>query len=116
MRPLRDRAFQAKLRQDVLSWLQSTGYDIDRSVLANITGRDYRSIIFHLVYLLDPGHLFNDKAKFEDEFVLLLKTLRYPFVAQIDPKWLAAPASMHAWPNLLAVLHWLSEMGKVGGH
>jgi kinetochore protein NDC80 len=112
-RPLRERAFQAKLRQDILTWLPTTGYDIDKNVLMNITGRDYRAIVYHLVYLLDPGYLFNDKARFEDEFVLLLRTLRYPFAAQVDPKWLAAPASMHAWPYLLAVLHWLSDMSKV---
>jgi len=42
-----------------------------------------------------------------------LKALRYPFASQIDTKWLAAPASMHSWPFLLGMLHWLVEMGKV---
>jgi kinetochore protein NDC80 len=112
-RPLRDRAFQTKLRQDIVAWLQNTGYDIDNRVLMNITGRDYRAIVSHLLYLIDPGYLFNEKAKFEDEFILLLKTLRYPFASQIDSKWLAAPASMHTWPYLLAVLHWLTETSKV---
>jgi hypothetical protein len=42
-----------------------------------------------------------------------LKALRYPFAAQIDAKWLAAPASMHSWPFLLGMLHWLVEIGKV---
>jgi kinetochore protein NDC80 len=101
------------MRQDILAFLQYTDYDIDMKVLVNITGKDFRSIVFHLVYILDPSHLFSDGAKFEDEFILTLKAMRYPFAGQIDPKWLAAPASMHSWPFLLGALHWLVEMGKV---
>jgi kinetochore protein NDC80 len=101
------------MRQDILAFLLHTDYDIDMKVLVNITGKDFRSIVFHLVYILDPCYLFTEGAKFDDEFVLTLKAMRYPFAAQIDPKWLAAPASMHSWPFLLGALHWLVEMGKV---
>lgn len=81
--------------------------------LVNITGKDFRAIFHHLVELIDPWHPFDPKVRFEDEFLPALKALRYPFVAQIDVKWLAAPASMHSWPSLLGMLHWLVEMGKV---
>jgi kinetochore protein NDC80 len=81
--------------------------------LVNITGKDFRLIFHHLVELIDPWHPFDPKARFEDEFLPALKALRYPFASQIDTKWLAAPASMHSWPFLLGMLHWLVEMGKV---
>jgi kinetochore protein NDC80 len=101
------------MRQDIHSWLQSTGYEISMQTLVNITGKDFRSIFHHLVELIDPWHPFDPEMRFEDEFLPALKALRYPFAAQIDAKWLAAPASMHSWPFLLGMLHWLVEMGKV---
>ncbi|KII88961.1 hypothetical protein PLICRDRAFT_53458 [Plicaturopsis crispa FD-325 SS-3] len=111
-RPLRDRPYQVKMRHDIINWLQHTGYEITMQVLVNITGKDFRAIFQHLVYLLDPCHPFDPKARFEDEFIPALKSLRYPFVNQMDVRWLAAPASMHSWPALLGVLHWLVEMSK----
>lgn len=112
-RPLRDRQYQTKMRQDIISWLQSTEYDISMQTLANITGKEYRNIFHYLFSMLDPGYPFNPQARFEDEFISALKCIRYPFVGQVDPKWLAAPASMHSWPSLLGVLHWLTVMCKV---
>ena len=112
-RPLRDRQYQTKMRQDIVSWLQSTEYDISTQTLANITGKEYRNIVQYLFSMLDPGYGFDPQMRFEDEFIQALKCIRYPFVGQIDPKWLAAPASMHSWPHLLGVLHWLIVMCKV---
>lgn len=80
--------------------------------LTSITGKDYRAMFQHLVNLIDPCYPFEPKVRFEDEFQPALRALRYPFVSQIDNKWLAAPGSMHSWPALLAVLHWLVDTGK----
>ncbi|KAG6885070.1 hypothetical protein C0993_006149 [Termitomyces sp. T159_Od127] len=112
-RPLRDRQYQTKMRQDILSYLQGAGFEITMASLANITGKDFRAIFDFLVLTLDPSHPLGQSARFEDEFVPALKALRYPFAHQIDNKWLAAPASMHSWPSLLGVLHWLVEMCKL---
>lgn len=115
-RPLRDRHYQLKMRQDILNYLQSGGFDISMASLANIQGKDYRAIFDFLLLTLDPSHPLGQSSRFEDEFVPALKSLRYPFAHQIDNKWLAAPASMHSWPSLLGVLHWLVEMCKVRRH
>ncbi|KAJ2930091.1 hypothetical protein H1R20_g7019, partial [Candolleomyces eurysporus] len=112
-RPLRERQYQAKMRQDILGYLQNQlGLEITMSTLTNIQGKDYRAIFNELLLHLDPNHPLN-QPKFEDEFVPALKAVRYPFAHQIDNKWLAAPASMHSWPSLLGVLHWLVEMCKL---
>ncbi|KAI9457761.1 HEC/Ndc80p family-domain-containing protein [Lactarius psammicola] len=111
-RPLRDRQYQTKMRQDIVSWLGGTEYDISFQTLTNMTGKDYRNVFQFLLSMLDPGYLFDPQVRFEDEFVLALKCVQYPFVGQVDPKWLAAPASMHSWPSLLGVLHWLVCMCK----
>jgi kinetochore protein NDC80 len=104
------------MRQDILNYLQSNGFDISMASLSNIQGKDYRAIFDFLLLTLDPSHPLGQNARFEDEFVPALKSLRYPFAHQIDNKWLAAPASMHSWPSLLGVLHWLVEVCKVCRH
>ncbi|KAG1754258.1 HEC/Ndc80p family-domain-containing protein [Suillus lakei] len=111
-RPIRERSYQSKMKQEIYSWLQATEFDISMQTLSNITGKDYRTMFQHLVVIVDPGYPFDSRLRFEDEFQPALKALRYPFAAQIDNKWLAAPGSMHSWPALLAALHWLVEMGK----
>ncbi|KAJ7063098.1 HEC/Ndc80p family-domain-containing protein [Mycena amicta] len=111
-RPLRDKPFQSQMKQDIYNYLRSIGYDIAQSTLSNIQAKDYRAIFDCLVGVLDPYHPLNPKVRFEEEFVPALKALRYPFVNSIDNKALAAPASMHAWPTLLSVLHWLVESCK----
>ncbi|KAG2112844.1 HEC/Ndc80p family-domain-containing protein [Suillus clintonianus] len=111
-RPIRDRPYQSKMKQEICSWLQATEFDISMQAFSNITGKDYRAMFQHLVAIVDQGYPFDPRLRFEDEFQPALKALRYPFAAQIDNKWLAAPASPHSWPALLAALHWLVEMGK----
>ncbi|KAG1891512.1 HEC/Ndc80p family-domain-containing protein [Suillus subluteus] len=111
-RPIRERSYQSKMKQEIYSWLQATEFDISMQTLSNITGKDFRAMFQHLVAIADPGYPFDTRLRFEDEFQPALKALRYPFAAQIDNKWLAAPGSMHSWPTLLAALHWLVEMGK----
>ena len=100
------------MRQDILDFLRNDGLEIQMSTLTNINGKDYRIIFDYLAHALDPIYPLN-RGRFEDEFVPALKALRYPYAHQIDNKWLAAPASMHSWPHLLGVLHWLVELCKV---
>jgi hypothetical protein len=101
------------MRQEIFLFLQSAGFEISPSTLSNIQGKEYRNIFEYLVLILDPMYMFS-AGRFEDDFTPALKALRYPYAHSIDNKWLAAPASMHSWPPLLGVLHWLVEMCKVG--
>jgi kinetochore protein NDC80 len=112
-RPLRDKQYQSKMRQDILVHLQKCGLDINMSKLLNIQGKDYRLIFDFLLLNIDPNYPINSEARFEDEFVPALKHLQYPYVGNIDNKWLAAVASMHSWPHLLGVLHWLTVLDMV---
>ncbi|EEB98792.1 hypothetical protein MPER_01641, partial [Moniliophthora perniciosa FA553] len=81
--------------------------------LADIQGKDYRAIFEYLIQCLDPSYPIDPSGKFENLFIPALKALRYPYVNLLDNKWLAAPASMHSWPALLGVLHWLVELCKM---
>ncbi|KAI0029826.1 HEC/Ndc80p family-domain-containing protein [Vararia minispora EC-137] len=111
-RSLRDRPFQAEIRKDIAAWLTETGWTCAPQTLNNITAKDFRIIFQHLILLLDPNYPFDPNVRLEDDFVPALKCIQYPFVNQLDSKWLVTPASMHAWPFLLGVLHWLVEEGK----
>ncbi|KZV70486.1 hypothetical protein PENSPDRAFT_579344 [Peniophora sp. CONT] len=112
-RPLRDRAYQLEMRKETAAWLNETGCPCTAQTLANITAKDFRTVFQHLVLLLDPNYPFDPNAKLEEDFIPALKAMVYPHINQLDVKWLVTPASMHAWPSLLGVLHWLVEMGKV---
>ncbi|KAJ3556638.1 hypothetical protein NM688_g1916 [Phlebia brevispora] len=112
-RPLRDRQFQAKMRGEVYSWLKETEFEgITPHTLQNITGRDFRAIFEHLVCLLDPQWPFDMDKRLDDQVIPALQALHYPYVSQIDLKWLATPGAQYSWPWLLGMLHWLAEMGK----
>ncbi|EMD38609.1 hypothetical protein CERSUDRAFT_135519 [Gelatoporia subvermispora B] len=115
-RPLRDKPYQAKMRQDVVTWLHSNGYDVAPQILQAITGKDFRMVFQTLINILDPTWPFSPDQRFEEQFLPPLRALRYPYVGQLDVKWLVTPSAMHTWPPLLAMLHWLSELGRARLH
>ena len=112
-RPLRDKSFQAKMRQDLGTYLMSTGFEVAPQMLQNITGKDFRAVFQHLIICLDPLWPFELELRFEDHFIQALRAMKYPYVGQIDIRWLPTPAAMHSWPSLLGMLHWLAELGRV---
>lgn len=112
-RNLRDGPTQAKMRREVVEWLHRTELDVPNNILQNLTARQFSEIYQHLVLLLDPAWPFEEGAKLEGQFLQPLQAFRYPFVGSIDIRWLAAPAAPHSLPSLLAVLHWLTDLGKV---
>ncbi|KZT11476.1 uncharacterized protein LAESUDRAFT_272490 [Laetiporus sulphureus 93-53] len=111
-RPLRERPYQAKMRQEVVTWLTSNGCDVSSQILQNITSKDFRVVFQHLVCIVDPEWSFNPDQRFEEQFMHLLREFHYSYFGQLDIKTLATPGAMHTWPLLLGVLHWLSELGK----
>ncbi|TRM61738.1 HEC/Ndc80p family-domain-containing protein [Schizophyllum amplum] len=115
-RPLREKSYQALMRRDIIDYLKNAGTDITSATLANITAKDFRQIFNFLILSLDPSYPFTPGARLEEEFVPALKAQRYPYAHTISNNWLAAPASMHSWPSLLGVLHWLVELCKLKEH
>ncbi|KAI0637190.1 HEC/Ndc80p family-domain-containing protein [Trametes polyzona] len=115
-RPLRDKSFQAKMRQDVGMFLMNTGFEVAPQMLQNITGKDFRAVFQHLIECLDPIWSFKVEQRFEEQFMQVLRAMKYPYIGQIDIKWLPTPAAMHSWPSLLGMLHWLVELCKAREH
>lgn len=112
-RAYREKSVQQMMRGVILSVLQNSGFqgNATAKMLASPTAKEFRAIFEHFVSILDGGRAIT--GKFEDEFVLILKDLRYPFADALDKKWLAAPASMHSWPSLVAALHWMANLAEV---
>ena len=101
------------MRQDIVEWFQQNEYDLQTSALMNITAKDFRGIFEQLVLCLDPDWPFDPNKRFEDQLLQALKALQYPYVNNIDMKWLATPGAQFSCPSLLGMLHWLAELGKV---
>lgn len=112
-RPLREKPFQQKCRQEIAAFLSSNGFNITAQAISNLSAKDFRTLYQELVQLLDSNWPFDPVQRFEDQFMQSLKALQYPYINPINVRWLSSPAAMDAWPTLLGVLHWLTEMGKV---
>lgn len=112
-RPVRDSNFQREMRKDVLRWLQSTGYEIEELSSQKITSRELRAIFQHLVLLIDPGYPFDNEIDIVEEVTVALKAIRYPF-QMTDLRQLKTPGGS-AWHSFLALLHWLTNQGRVSG-
>lgn len=100
------------MRQDIVGWLKAHDFDTSSNPLSNIHAKGYQMIFRQLVLIIDDSYDFPDNVPLQDEVLHALRALEYPYVASLDSKWFAAPASMHSWPSLLGVLHWLVELGK----
>lgn len=101
------------MRQDVGQFLMGTGFEVAPQMLQNITGKDFRAVFQHLIECLDPIWSFKSEQRFEEQFMQALRAMKYPYIGQIDLKWLPTPAAMHSWPSLLGMLHWLVELCRV---
>lgn len=101
------------MRQDIVNYLTKTGFEVAKRMLQAITMNNFRAVFQHLITCLDPLWPFQLELRFEDHFMQALRAMKYPYLAQIDQRWLSTPAAMHSWPTLLGMLHWLVELGKV---
>ena len=101
------------MRQDIVEWFQQNDYVLQPQALMNITAKDFRGIFEQLVLCLDPDWPFDPAKRFDDQLMQALKALQYPYVNNLDQKWLATPGAQFSWPSVLGMLHWLAELGKV---
>lgn len=114
-RPLRDKPYQAKLVREIVAYAAENGFSITFQALINTpTLKDFTDL-FHFLYnqIFDPGHTWDPRAKINDEFVSLLKIVRYPYLDQVAKGLGGGVVAPHSWPALLGMLHWIVEYAKV---
>lgn len=110
-RPIRDKQFQLMEQKQILKVLTDGQFpgNITMKTLQSPTSKDFQMIFRWLFEILDPCYvLCKGNKKFDDEIIPTLKYHRYPSADLINIKWMQAVGSMHAWPSMLAVLHWMT--------
>ncbi|GJJ12204.1 hypothetical protein Clacol_006445 [Clathrus columnatus] len=115
-RPIRDKQFQLSEQKQILKFLTERQFpgNITLKTLQSPTNKDFQTVFRWLFEILDPCYVMcKGNKKFEDEIIPTLRYHRYPAADQINVKWLQAVGSMHAWPSLLGVLHWMTLLCTV---
>ncbi len=135
-RPIRDKAYQLMEQKEILEYLLDIEMNLVLPTLSIKTlqgpsGREFIEIWKRLVEELDPDYVYpvvepekgkasslNPKDKdatrsMAEEFIQVMKDLRYPFIDSISKQSLQAPSAPHAWQSILACLHWMVQQAKV---
>ena len=96
-----------------MSFLIQSGYNnsISTKTLSPPSTKDFQEVFKFLYAQFDPSY---EWMKFEEEAQGVLRALRYPYAESINKSYFVSVGSMHAWPNLLAVLMWMVELILVG--
>ncbi|CAE6460134.1 unnamed protein product [Rhizoctonia solani] len=113
-RPVRDKTFQLMCANEVLDYLQQRQfkYPITLKTMLSPTNKDFQTVFIFLINdVIDPNFQWGRAGrKMEDDIILLLKDHRYRAADTISKSSLTAVGSMHTWPHVLAMLHWLVNL------
>jgi kinetochore protein NDC80 len=118
-RPVREKPFQAQISRVISNFLASTGSPIQLSpkiYASPPTSQQYWTVVDWLIRQLDPEYPEPRQGGFAigpNEYIGLLRWLRYPFVDAIDKKSLSTVGGLHSWPAMLAALHYLVSLAIV---
>lgn len=106
-RPLTNRTYQKQMIEDILEFLNETGYPhaISAKVLSAPTTKEFLRVFEHLYSLVNAD--FQMDKKYEEEVPRILKSLGYPFT--LSKSAMFAIGSLHTWPSILGALHWMVE-------
>jgi kinetochore protein NDC80 len=117
-RPIREKSYQQKEQREILEYLNKIDLKnqiptLSIKTLQSPTAREFFDIWMRLVQELDPDYSLPPNKKVEDEFQQVMKDLLYPHAEQISRTSLATPNAPHAWPAILASLHWMVQTIEV---
>lgn len=115
-RPLRDRAFQARIGQELLEYLTNNKFELEmkhslgQNTLRSPTQKDFNYIFQWLYHRIDPGYKF--QKAMDAEVPPILKQLRYPYEKGITKSQIAAVGGQN-WSTFLGMLHWLMQLAQM---
>lgn len=115
-RPLRDRAFQARIGQELLEYLTNNQFELEmkhslgQNTLRSPTQKDFNYIFQWLYHRIDPGYKF--QKAMDSEVPPILKQLRYPYEKGITKSQIAAVGGQN-WSTFLGMLHWLMQLAQM---
>ncbi|KAG2412330.1 hypothetical protein HFD88_009887 [Aspergillus terreus] len=115
-RPLRDRAYQARIGQELLEYLTHNNFELEmkhslgQNTLRSPTQKDFNYIFQWLYHRIDPGYRF--QKSMDAEVPPILKQLRYPYEKGITKSQISAVGGQN-WATFLGMLHWLMQLAQM---
>ncbi|KAI5186385.1 kinetochore protein NDC80 [Nematocida homosporus] len=108
-RNVRDKAHQNQCIATIMEFLSKRDYDrpISNATLANPSLKDFQAIFRFIHSFIDTT--FECTRKFEEEVIIFLKGIKYPYASEINRSQLIA-ITPHTWPVLLSMLAWLTTL------
>ncbi|XP_021747496.1 kinetochore protein ndc80-like [Chenopodium quinoa] len=101
--------------RSINAYLASHGVSLSLSFKPLPSAKDVTEVLRFLLSRLDfPCNPGAAKRILEDELFLILKCLNCPH--KINKSALRAPAAPHAFPQMLAVIHWLVQLADYTDH
>lgn len=111
-RPVGDRGFAAQCARNVVEFLVCRGFAKNIShdkLLKDPSTKEFYDIFKYLISLIDPKLDVN--GKMEDEVPAIMRRMRYP--VEVNRSKLQAISGPNTWPQLLAVLDWLTVLVQI---
>lgn len=111
-RPVGDRAFTAQCAKNVVELLTARGYAKTFShekLLKDPSTKEFYDVFRFLISQLDPQ--LEVEGKMEDEVPAIMRRLKYP--VEVNRSKLQAISGPNTWPQLLAVLDWLTMLVRI---
>jgi kinetochore protein NDC80 len=115
-RPLKDRAYQAKIGQEILDYLAQKGFEMEMhytlspNSMKSPTQKDFNYMFQWLYHRVDPSYRF--QKNIDQEVPPILKQLRYPFERSITKSQIAAVGGQN-WSTFLGMLHWMMQLAQM---
>lgn len=115
-RPLKDRAYQARIGQELLDFLAQNNFELEmkhvlsQNVIKSPTQKDFNYMFQWLYHRIDPSYRF--LKNIDQEVPPLLKQLRYPYEKSITKSQIAAVGGQN-WSMFLGVLHWMMQLAQM---
>lgn len=111
-RPVGDRHFTAQCARNVVELLTARGYSKTFShekLLKDPSTKEFYDVFRFLIAQLDPQ--LEVEGKMEDEVPAIMRRLKYP--VEVNRSKLQAISGPNTWPQLLAVLDWLTILVRI---
>ncbi|KAI7879576.1 hypothetical protein K492DRAFT_237833 [Lichtheimia hyalospora FSU 10163] len=113
---IRSPEYQRRAMQCIIDYLRDSNYgQVTRQMLRGLTLRNFQQIFKHLHHHMVPSYQYV-REKFEDEYIDVLRSLRYPYCDQLNPRSLHSIGAPHLFPTFLSLLHWFVTMCKIYDH
>ncbi|CDH49430.1 spindle pole body protein ndc80 [Lichtheimia corymbifera JMRC:FSU:9682] len=113
---IRSPEYQKRAMQCIIDYLRDSSYgQVTRQMLRGLTLRNFQNMFKHLHHHMVPSYQYV-REKFEDEYIDVLRSLRYPYCDQLSPRSLHSIGAPHLFPTFLSLLHWFVTMCKIYDH